>query len=151
MADDRTELQELRRIDELERKAGGQTTGGGAALVPPKGKITPASPETISRVSEITDWLTESPTKEDVDFGQVAGTGGVGAAIGYGAPKALKYGGKLLGRAPGWLGATGKASEALGTALEKIPPLKRTLGGGGGAAAGETTQKPLNTWAFLVQ
>ena len=141
MADDRTELQELRRIDELERKAGGQTTGGGAALVPPKGKITPASPETISRVSEITDWLTESPTKEDVDFGQVAETGGVGAAIGYGAPKALKYGGKLLGRAPGWLGATGKASEALGTALEKIPPLKRTLGGGGGAAAGETTQQ----------
>ena len=116
-------------------------TGGGAALVPPKGKITPASPEVKSRVAELGEYLTESPTKEEVDLGDVATTGGVGAVIGYGGPKVLKYGGKLLSRAPGWLGATGKASEALGTALEKIPPIKRTIAGGVGGATGEATQQ----------
>ena len=98
MADERSELEELRRIDELERKAGGKA-------------------ETLAK-APVSEKRKEYSGK---DIGEAAGTGGV---AGFFAPELMETAGVGLTAAgrgaqgmPGVGGFLGKAATGLGTGL----------------------------------
>ena len=114
---------------------GATSTGGGAAMVSPKmGASTPASPETKGRVAkavEATGKYLFSPTgREDFSGTEVLGGGATGAALSYGAPAIMKFGGKVLSAIPtAPTRFAGTALQAGGQALAKVPGVKRALVG----------------------
>ena len=108
------------------------TTGGGAAFVTPKQRAVPVTPERkeeIRSLSERTgEYLFEPPTREDFDFGQVAGGAGVAAGLGAAAPKVVKTAGKLIGMIPTLpTKRLGKATQTFGEVLGETnsPPQLR--------------------------
>jgi len=121
-------------------------TAGGAALVPPKGKITPSSLETQARVGSLAEqageYFFEPPTREDFDLGGIGQGAITGAGLMAAAPKALQAGGKVVGAIP--LPATravGKGMQALGVGMGKVPMWQRLLKGGVGGGVAETTEQ----------
>lgn len=144
MADnDRQELEDLMRLDELETKA----SGGGAAFVPPKVGGKPAREETKGLVSEYAqkagEYLFGEPEKTGYSSAEMGVAAGVPAAVGALGPRALKYGGKLAQFAfPE--ARLAKGAVALGEALQKVPLLKRTtipaVAGATGSAAEQTAE-----------
>jgi len=146
MADQRSELEELRRLDELETKSRGETTGGGAALITPKQRATPVSPETKERVQSISEklgeYFFEPPTREDFSLGEVGAGAGIGAAAGAIAPPVLKVGGKFVSKMP-FPGSSvvGKGMTTLGKYLSETPMLKRSATGAVGGAVGEGVEQ----------
>lgn len=146
MADERSELEELRRLDELERKAGGSITPGGV-VSPVRRMGTPATPERKAAVEKtmgpIAEWMFEAPSREDLSALEAAVSGGVGAGASAVAPTVLKQGGRLVRKLP--LGPVSKgigaATEALGTALGKVPLATRAASGGVAGAIGSTAEQ----------
>lgn len=148
MADPRSELEELRRLDQLEAKARGETTGGGAALITPKQRATPSTPEQKERVKSISENIGEyfftPPNREDFDFSEMGTVAGLGAGLGAAAPKVLKTGGKIISKIPSPYGITkvvGGSASALGELLGKVPLSKRLIGGGVAGGVGEATEQ----------
>jgi len=135
---ERSELEELRRLDELEKKA------GGAAFVTPKQRSTPVAPEVKERVSSLAEsagrYLFGEPERDEFSGSEVAGAGGVGAAAGLGLPKVVEKGGSLIKKFPPARGF-GTAVEALGIGMGKIPALTRAYKGGLGGAAASTAEQ----------
>ena len=134
MADERSELEELRRIDELERKAGGK------AETPAKTPVSEKRKEYSGK-----------------DIGEAAGTGGV---AGFFAPELMETAGVGLGAAgraaqgmPGIGGFLGKAATGLGTGLIAGGEALRgsrlagaaagAISGAGGELAGQKTEKEI--------
>jgi len=122
------------------------TTGGGAALVTPKQRAVPVTPEKKEEVRSLSEqfgeYLFEPPTREDFDFGQIAGGAGVAAGLGAAAPKAVKTVGKVIGAIP--LPATkriGKATQTFGEVLGETPLWKRLAVGGTAGGVGTATEQ----------
>lgn len=128
---------------------GATSTGGGAALVPPKaGASTPSSPETKGRVAkavEATGKYLFGPTgREDFSGTEVGGAGLTGAALGYGAPAIAEVSGKVLSAIPtAPTRFAGAGLQALGTTLAETGAGKRALVGGVGGSTAETAQQGL--------
>ena len=145
MADDaRKELEELRRLEELESKAA--VTSG----KPRTYKGAPSDPVVQERAKSLAEkageYLFDIPSREDFSLGEVAGAGGVGAGIMAAAPKALEYGGKLVSAVPtGPLTPLSKglglAMQAGGQALGKAPLVSRAVTGAAGGAIGAATEQ----------
>jgi len=118
------------------------TTGGGAALLTPKQRATPVSPETKERVQSISEklgeYFFEPPTREDFSLGELGVGAGLGAAAGTLAPPVLKVGGKVVGKLPfPGSGVLGAGMTAAGKYLSEAPLLKRAATGAVGGAVGE--------------
>ena len=138
---ERSELEELRRLDELESKA-----GGGAAFVTPKQRSTPVSPETKERVRSFSEtageYLFGEPERTEFSGSEVLGATGVGTAAGLAAPKILEKGGRIVSKIPlPYAKPIGSAAEALGIAMGKIPALQRAYKGGIGGGAASTAEQ----------
>lgn len=132
MADERSELEELRRIDELERKAGGKA-------------------ETLAK-APVSDKRKEYSGK---DIGEAAGTGGVAGFFGPELMETAGVGLTAAGRGaqgmPGVGGFLGKAATGLGTGLIAGGEALRgsrlagaaagAISGAGGELAGQKTEK----------
>ena len=141
MADARSELEELRRLEELERKA-----SGGAAFVTPKQRATPVTPEVKERVQSLSErageYLFGEPERQEFSIPEVGGAAAVGAGAGFAAPKVLEKGGRLVSKLPlPYAKTIGNAAEALGTAMGRIPVMQRTWKGGLGGAAGSAAEQ----------
>lgn len=144
MADPRSELEELRRLDELEKKAAG-------GYIPPEAKtsvrkaaaVTPEVKERVRSLSERAgEYLFGEPEREEFSGGEVAGAAGVGAGVGVVGPKVLQKGGALVKKLPlPYARPIGTAAEALGTVWGKMPASVRALQGGGGGAAASATEQ----------
>jgi len=137
---ERSELEELRRLDELEKKA------SGAAFVTPKQRATPVSPEVKERVSSLAEsagqYLFGEPERQDFSVSEVGGAGATGAAAGLGLPKVIEKGGKVISKVPlPYAKPVGTAMEALGIGMGKIPALTRAYKGGLGGAAASTAEQ----------
>ena len=121
-------------------------TGGGAALVTPAQRATPSSPETQEQARSLSERAGEyffgTPDRPEISGTEVAETGGITAAISAAAPKALKYGGKIVGAIPTMpTRAAGKLMEAGGEALGKVPLARRTFTGGVAGGVGDITEQ----------
>jgi hypothetical protein len=120
------------------------TTGGGAALVPPKVGGKPSSEETKQRVSQaaqsVGEFLFEVPTREDFSGSQIAGTGGVAAGLSVAAPKMLQGVGKGVSLIPGGQ-VPGRVIQGVGTALSAVPAARRAAVGGFGGAVGDVAEQ----------
>ena len=106
----------------------------------------PSSPETQEKVRSFSEGIGEylfgTPQREEISGIEAAETTGVGAGFGYVAPKALKYGGKLVGMIPSApTKVLGGAMQAGGEALEKLPVARRLVGGGGAGLVGGLTEQ----------
>jgi len=151
MANDRNELEELRRLDELERKSSGVSspvsTGGGAVMVSPKmGASTPSTPETKERVSSFAEqagqFLFGTPTREEFSLGELATTSGITGLAAAAGPKAIEYLGKGVSKLPTAPSkVVGGGLQALGQYLGKAPLARRTAVGTTAGAAGSATEQ----------
>jgi hypothetical protein len=141
MADERSELDELRRLDELEKKSAGQ-----AAFVAPKQRATPSTPEMKERVRSLSEtageYLFGEPQRDEFSGGEVAGATGVGTAAGLAGPKILEKTGSFVKRVPlPYARPVGTGMEALGLAMGKIPALQRGYKGGLSGATGSIAEQ----------
>ena len=118
------------------------TTGGGAALITPKQRATPSTPEQKERVQSISEklgkYFFEPPTREDFSLGELGTGAGLGSVAGVVAPPVLKVGGKLVSKLP-FPGSSvvGSGMTAAGKYLSETPLLKRAATGAVGGAVGE--------------
>ena len=116
-------------------------TGGGAALVTPKQRATPSSPETKKAVKstseEIGEYFFEPPGREEFSELAAALSGAGGAGLAAAGPKILEKTGWLFSKTPFLPVArrVGKGMETLGKALGTAPLATRALGGGVTGAA----------------
>lgn len=158
MADPRSELEELRRLDELERKASSGAApvresakpdlGGAAFGIYPKQRATPSKPETKAAAQraaeagaagmEALGFFPPSEEKE-FDIGRVPESAAIGGVAGRYAPQALQAVGKGMQYVPlAPVKAAGKGAEVLGRALRRYTtPGERTLSGAGTFAAAD--------------
>jgi hypothetical protein len=137
---ERSELEELRRLDELEKKA------SGAAFVTPKQRATPVAPEVKERVSSLAEsagqYLFGEPEREEFSGSEVGGATAGGAGAGLVLPKVLEKGGRVVSKVPlPYAKPIGGAMQALGIGMGKIPALTRAYKGGLGGAAGSTVEQ----------
>ena len=119
-------------------------TEGGAALVTPAQRATPSAPETQEKVRSLSErageYLFGTPDRQELSGTEVAEVGGFTAAVSAAAPKALKYGGKLVGLIPTPpTKALGTAMQLGGEALGKVPLARRAVTGGVAGGAGDIT------------
>jgi len=138
---ERSELEELRRLDELEKKA-----GGGAAFVTPKQRATPVSPDVKERVSSLAEsagrYMFGEPERDEFSGSEVGGATVTGAGTGLVLPKALEKGGRVISKVPlPYAKPVGTAIEALGIGMGKIPALTRAYKGGLGGGAASTVEQ----------
>ena len=138
---ERSELEELRRLDELEKKA-----GGGAAFVTPKQRATPVSPDVKERVSSLAEsagrYMFGEPERDEFSGSEVGGATVTGAGAGLVLPKALEKGGRVISKVPlPYAKPVGTAIEALGIGMGKIPALTRAYKGGLGGGAASTVEQ----------
>jgi len=120
------------------------TTGGGAALVPPKVGGKPSSEETKQRVSQaaqsVGEYLFEVPNREDFSFLQAGGVGAGGAGLSVAAPKILQGVGKTVSLFPPTKGA-GKVIQGVGSALGEVSAARRAAVGGLGGVVGDAAEQ----------
>jgi hypothetical protein len=119
-------------------------TGGGAALVTPTQRATPSSAETQEKVRSLSERAGEywfgTPDRQELSGTEAAEVGGFTAAVSAAAPKALKYGGKIVGAIPTLpTRAAGKLMQAGGEALGKVPLARRAITGGVTGITGDVT------------
>ena len=120
------------------------STGGGAALVPPKVGGKPSSEETKQRVSQaaqsLGEFLFDVPSRQELSGSQIAGTGGVAAGLSVAAPKMLQGVGKGVSLFPGGQ-VPGRVIQGVGTALGAVPAARRAAVGGFGGAVGDVAEQ----------
>jgi hypothetical protein len=119
-------------------------TGGGAATVYPSQRATTPSPETQEQVRSLSErageYLFGTPDRQELSGTEAAEVGGFTAAVSAAAPKALKYGGKIVGAIPTLpTRAAGKLMQAGGEALGKVPLARRAITGGVAGGTGDIT------------
>ena len=119
-------------------------TEGGAALVTPSQRATPSTPETQEQVRSLSErtgeYLFGTPDRQELSGTEAAEVGGFTAAVSAAAPKALKYGGKLVGLIPTPpTKALGTAMQLGGEALGKVPLARRSITGGTAGVVGDVT------------
>ena len=119
-------------------------TEGGAALVTPAQRATPSTPETQEQVRSLSErtgeYLFGTPDRQELSGTEAAEVGGFTAAVSAAAPKALKYGGKLVGLIPTPpTKALGTAMQLGGEALGKVPLARRSITGGTAGVVGDVT------------
>jgi len=119
-------------------------TGGGAATVYPAQRATPSTPETQERVRSLSErtgeYLFGTPDRQELSGTEAAKVGGFTAAVSAAGPKALKYGGKLVGLIPTPpTKALGTVMQLGGEAFGKVPLARRAITGGVAGGTGDIT------------
>lgn len=121
-------------------------TGGGAALVPPKQRAAPSTPEVKERIRSLSEQMGEylfgEPEREEISGAEIAGAAGYGTAAGTIAPKAMKYTGQALKMIPTVpTRAAGTFLEQTGRLAGKVPISRRMFGGGVAGATGSAAEQ----------
>jgi len=121
-------------------------TGGGAALVTPKQRATPSTPEMKEQVRSMSEKMGEylfgEPEREEISGSEIAGATAFGTAAGLGAPKAMQYAGKGIKMIPTVpTKVAGTLLEKTGQLAEKVPAMRRMFGGGVGGATASTAEQ----------
>jgi hypothetical protein len=119
-------------------------TEGGAALVTPAQRATPSTSETQEKVRSLSErageYLFGTPDRQELSGTEAAEVGGFTAAVSAAAPKALKYGGKLVGLIPTPpTKALGTVMQLGGEAFGKVPLARRAITGGVAGGTGDIT------------
>ena len=121
-------------------------TGGGAALITPKQRATPSTPEMKEQVRSMSEQMGEylfgEPEREEISGSEIAGATGYGATAGVIAPKVMRYAGKGLKMIPTVpTRAAGTFLETAGQLAGKVPISKRVIGGGIAGGTGSTAEQ----------
>jgi len=121
-------------------------TGGGAALITPKQRATPSTPEMKEQVRSMSEKMGEylfgESEREEISGSEIAGATGYGTAAGVLAPKAMRIAGKGLKMIPTVpTRAAGTFLETAGQLAGKVPMARRAVGGGIAGGTGSTAEQ----------